>query len=494
MNRLTSLLMAIFVFTLCTGTGTAEIIVQPGDSIQTAVNNATGSGDLIIVKPGVYSENIVISMPNLVIKSESGDPENTVIMSRKADSNVFYTEANNTTISGFGIKSGEHSDVTGIHLARNSNCNINNNSLSYDTIGLSISDSNNNNISDNRIKSNINDGIDLLRSDNNTILNNIINFNNHGIVLVNASGNNLTYNQLISNTGFGFYLRNSSSNNLNINIATGNYRGIYLLSSNSSKILSNFVSENSNYGILISHSNNNTISRNTANRTTRGIHLDSSSSNNVSGNIAASNSVSGFYMCRASHRNYFYNNYANNLINADINNTDTIWNFSKTVGENIVGGPYIGGNFWASPLGDGFSQTAQDKDGDGIADLPYTWPTANGTNITDSQPLVSVSYPQPPILPAANINTNVTGGTAPLAIQFTDLSQNSLTRSWDIDDDGIPDNNHASFMYLYELPGNYTVTLTSINENGTSSKTQQISVESLYKNKPLPENLGDIVE
>jgi len=49
-------------------------------------------------------------------------------------------------------------------------------------------------------------------------------------------------------------------------------------------------------------------------------------------------------------------------------------------------------------------------------------------------------------------------------------------------------------MYLYELPGNYTVTLTSINENGTSSKTQQISVESLYKNKPLPENSGNIVE
>lgn len=477
MNSLTSLLMAVLVFTLSSGLGTAEIIVQPGDSILAAVNNATSSGDLIIVKPGVYSENIIISKPNLVIESEYGDPENTVIIAKNANANVFYTEANNTTISGFEIKSGGYSGVTGIHLARSSNCSINNNNLSYNDIGISISDSNYNKISNNRINSNINDGINLLRSDRNTILNNIIYFNNHGIVLENASSNNLIGNQVISNTGFGFYLRNSSSNILNINIATGNERGIYLLNSSANTMSSNSISENYNYGILISHSNYNTISRNTANRTNRGIHLDSSTNNTISGNIAASNSVSGFYMCRASHRNLFYNNYANNVLNADINTTDTTWNLAKTAGRNIVGGPYIGGNFWASPTGDGFSETAQDKDGDGIADAPYTWLTANGTNITDYLPLVRVSNPQLPVLPDANFNTNVTSGTAPLDVQFADLSQNSLSRSWDIDNDGIPDCNNESFTHLYEVPSNYTITLTAINENGTSSKTQQIIVE-----------------
>ncbi|AKB76801.1 cell surface protein [Methanosarcina horonobensis HB-1 = JCM 15518] len=38
---------------------------------------------------------------------------------------------------------------------------------------------------------------------------------------------------------------------------------------------------------------------------------------------------------------------------------------------NIAGGPYLGGNFWVSPEGDGFSQTASDEDGDMIADLPF---------------------------------------------------------------------------------------------------------------------------
>ncbi len=487
MNRSTSLLMTILVFILISGIGTAEIIVQPGGSIQAAVNNATSSGDLVIVKPGLYSENIIISKPNLAIKSESGDPENTIIMAKNANANVFYTEANGTTISGFKIKSGGYSGVTGIRLARCSNCVINNNNLLYNDRGISLSDSNYNGISDNRINSNIRDGISLLRSDRNTILNNIIYFNNHGIVLENASSNSLTSNQVVSNTGFGFYLRNSNSNNLNINIATRNDRGIYLINSNTNTMSSNSISENYNYGILISYSNYNTISRNTANQTSRGIHLDSATSNTVSGNIVANNSVSGFFMCRGCHRNFFYNNYANNTLNADINNTDTTWNLpTKTAGRSIVGGPYIGGNFWASPTGKGFSETAQDKDGDGIADTPYTWLNTNRTNVTDYLPLVPVSNPQLPVLPAANLNTNVISGTAPLAVQFTDISENSLSRSWDIDNDGIPDSNSKSFTHLYEVPGNYTVTLTVINEYGTSSKTQQIIVEAPGKDKNLP--------
>jgi len=487
MNKSIILLTAILVFTLSSGIGTAEIIVQPGDSIQAAVNNATGSGDLIIVKPGTYKENIIISKPNLVIKSESEDSENTIVMAKSANANVFYTAANNTTIRGFKIKSGGYSGVTGIRLARCNNCTIDNNNLSHNDLGISLSDSNYNKISDNRINSNIHNGINLLRSEGNSILDNIIYFNNHGIVLEDANSNNLTSNLVVSNTGFGFYLRNSNSNNLNVNTAAKNDRGIYLLNSNTSKISSNDISKNNNYGILISYSSYNTISRNIANQTSRGIHLDSAGSNTISGNIVASNNVSGFFMCRGCHRNLFFNNYANNTLNANINTTDTTWNTAKTAGRNIVGGPYLGGNFWASPIGTGFSETAQDKDGDGIADTQYTWAIHNETSVTDYLPLVPVSNPQLPLLPVANLGTNATIGTRPLFVQFTDLSQNALSRSWDIDNDGIPDYNYESFIHVYGVSGNYTVTLIVINQNGTSSKTQEIIVqEASSKDQVLP--------
>jgi len=45
-----------------------------------------------------------------------------------------------------------------------------------------------------------------------------------------------------------------------------------------------------------------------------------------------------------------------------------VWNTPKTAGTNIVGGPFLGGNFYATPSGTGFSQTCADSDKDGICD------------------------------------------------------------------------------------------------------------------------------
>jgi len=69
------------------------------------------------------------------------------------------------------------------------------------------------------------------------------------------------------------------------------------------------------------------------------------------------------------------NNYFNNTMNAQIDvaylGIYTTLNTTKTAGTSIVGGSYLGGNFWAHPNGTGFSQIGEDLDGDGICDLPY---------------------------------------------------------------------------------------------------------------------------
>ncbi len=46
-------------------------------------------------------------------------------------------------------------------------------------------------------------------------------------------------------------------------------------------------------------------------------------------------------------------------------------NTTLTQEKNILDGPYLGGNFWATPEGDGFSQTQADENGDGICDVAY---------------------------------------------------------------------------------------------------------------------------
>jgi PKD repeat protein len=68
-------------------------------------------------------------------------------------------------------------------------------------------------------------------------------------------------------------------------------------------------------------------------------------------------------------------------------------------------------------------------------------------------------------------------GSAPLTVQFTDLSEGSPTSwSWDFGDGGSSSEENPS--YTYSAPGSYTVTLTVSNSAGsnTSVGTDKITV------------------
>ncbi len=68
-----------------------------------------------------------------------------------------------------------------------------------------------------------------------------------------------------------------------------------------------------------------------------------------------------------------WNNVLNNTVNAYLQDDGTTYrlNTTKTAGPSVVGGPWIGGNFWAAPGGTGFSETHADTDGDGFCDSPF---------------------------------------------------------------------------------------------------------------------------
>ncbi|WP_168169243.1 CARDB domain-containing protein [Thermococcus sp. 5-4] len=90
-----------------------------------------------------------------------------------------------------------------------------------------------------------------------------------------------------------------------------------------------------------------------------------------------------------------YNNFFNSSNGTRLFNSSIAWNVSKTRGFNIVGGPYLGGNFWANSTGTGFSQNCTDADQDGICDVPYQ---IDGNN-TDYLPLAV-----PPNLPDLTVS------------------------------------------------------------------------------------------
>ncbi|AKB33039.1 cell surface protein [Methanosarcina siciliae HI350] len=95
-------------------------------------------------------------------------------------------------------------------------------------------------------------------------------------------------------------------------------------------------------------------------------------------------------------------------------------------------------------------------------------------------------------LPVVDFSTNVTTGNAPLSVQFTDLSQNSILWSWDFNNDGVIDSIVKKPVYVYTIPGTYTVNFTAINKNGITSKTATINVltENNYSDNSHSNNGG----
>lgn len=85
--------------------------------------------------------------------------------------------------------------------------------------------------------------------------------------------------------------------------------------------------------------------------------------------------------------------------------------------------------------------------------------------------------------PVANFSVTPDVGFAPLSVQFTDYSRNFILRSWDFNNDGIPESTEKNPVYTYTDSGNYTVNLTVSDANTSDSKISTILV--------FPEHLLD---
>ncbi len=101
---------------------------------------------------------------------------------------------------------------------------------------------------------------------------------------------------------------------------------------------------------------------------------------------------------------------------------------------------------------------------------------------TTSVPLIQVVSPD---LPAADFTANVTSGTVPLAVQFTDLSTVSpASWQWNFGD-GTPNSTVQNPVHVFGSPGVYAVTLTATNADGSGS-VQKVGLISATAPTPTP--------
>ena len=254
------IVMIIAIISIVGKVNAKTIYVGPSErytSIQDAVDNAT-DGDTIIVKDGIYCENIEVNK-RLMIKSENG-PDNCIIDGKKKDY-VIAIGVDGVTIEGFTIK----------------------NASSFEGKGIKIS-SNYNNIRYNKISN-----------------------NDEGIYFyLSSSKNNITYND-ISNNNYGIFLLSSSNNFIAYNNISNNEDGIWLAASNNNRIVYNYISSNPDAAVYIGFSNSNRIVYNSISRNGDGICIDSSLNNFIMKNNLIDNRRQAYFFC--SLRNHWWHNY-----------------------------------------------------------------------------------------------------------------------------------------------------------------------------------------
>jgi len=259
--------------------GTAE---RPYESIKYALSIAN-EGDTIYVFGGVYNETFVIDKKVNLIGGI--DDKTTFILYNRDHTYTVEITADYVTLEDVEITDiGNHvSDVNGalLHITGD-NVIIQRNNITYcsRSYGIFLDSSVGNVIGDNRID-HVKKGIYLLSSDTNDMINNNISNCTDSAVELRLSDNNRFYDNRLLDCNYGVYARDSTGINVtNNSIKRNKFYGIYLYKSNGCFININNISKNVLAGIRLISVNSRIVGNEFFDNSI-GVDLDESSGDNV---------------------------------------------------------------------------------------------------------------------------------------------------------------------------------------------------------------------
>jgi parallel beta-helix repeat protein len=304
--------------------------------IQQAINHAN-SGDTIFIRNGTYFENVVVNKTvSLIGESKNstiidGNTTGTVIVVSSDDSRVSNLTIRNSGESGsYGMSGARY----GIFLTKVSKCNLTDNIITNNSLGIFFESSSYNTLRNNNITMNqYNFGV--LGSELSHYIQDVDNSNlvdgkpvyywvNHngeeipsgaGFVAIVNSTNIIAKNLDLENNYEGVLFAYAWNSTVTNNTAVSNLHGIVTFSSSNVTISDNNVTGEPYYGLGIGLilSSNNTVLGNTVTRSMYGISLGYLSSNNiVIENMIANNSEDGIQLTGSSDNLVLNNTIQNN--------------------------------------------------------------------------------------------------------------------------------------------------------------------------------------
>ena len=291
------------------GTRSARTIIvnASGDGdcthIQWAIDNAS-DGDTVNVEAGIYFENILVDKMISLLGASRG---NTTIFGDGYEE-IIKIRSNEVEVKCFKITNkNRYSGGVGIDIYRAVNCNVENNNCFENSIGILLREASEINIINNTCNSNRGNGISLIDSDNNNISYNIAKHNGGSGILIdgisNGSERNKITNNLISANHNGISVSSSDWNTISNNSVSKHVlSGILLGNSDNNEIINNYVCYNNNKelfqsgGVCLRSSENNTISGNYVSFNKKwGIRLEGDVCS-IIGNTINTNSEAGIFI------------------------------------------------------------------------------------------------------------------------------------------------------------------------------------------------------
>ena len=368
----------IFLATLCAIhihlSHASKTIVVPENypTIGAAVDNAL-PGDTILVKSGVYNENLLINKSLTLIGEDS---KNTIIIGtggvERGQDTVVALSADNVEISGFTIESLNYSTAsyyaTGISL-EGDNCTITGNNIRNTYYGIFCSSQSSITISENNITSNFKDGVRFC----------------------GGSLNKISENNISENTQSGVAIE-GYSNSISRNSIKNNNRGIGLGSSYS-LVFGNTLCGNDESGLYFAGSNNIV------------------SANNISENKWGNYFTP--YFAAPNGNKFYHNNFLDNEVNVGGSSSYNIQFWDN--------GYPSGGNYWSDYRTE--YPNAAEVDASGIGDMPYVI----DANSTDNYPLLAPFAILNASSPSANTPPTAKPDSSVALWSFDEVEPNGVT-------------------------------------------------------------------